>query len=269
MNSALIDWVREHSPAENGAYVVHLTLAFHADVHREVRRSQADLAVEARMNVETLRRQVRSLVADGLVEIIENASKGNPARLRISVDPSNRRVNAPTVDPSKGRANRPSRARRASDAPLPTQLLPTEEEPAGTTANPTDEPSGSPGRQILVAVMERCGARKPATHRAGIVATANALLRAGHEPERIIESMLAVPTISIGWCEAWLNGRKSESGATAEDVDAALAAEPARPRGEAWVCGVGNPNCHDGLVDDPDAPVGTPVHRCECVKGAA
>jgi hypothetical protein len=80
------------------------------------------------------------------------------------------------------------------------------------------------GRAIATAVWERkkeAGQPTPAQPFVAVAKIADALLSAGHQPARIIDAMVAVPTISTRWVEAELARRRPQRrAAVSEDRDA-------------------------------------------------
>lgn len=76
--------------------------------------------------------------------------------------------------------------------------------------------------------------------------------------------------VKTNWFKAWQNWMLTEWDRIPPALRSKLTVEPSSldlpaSSNGAWVCAVGNPHCHNGNVHDPDAPIGTPVPRCECV----
>lgn len=92
------------------------------------------------------------------------------------------------------------------------------EQPLEQTKDP--DPVTVRAKEIVDKVWER-SSPKPATPYIGVVKIAEALLRAGHDPQAIGRAMLAVPTISTRWVEAEINrsGGPPESRRTPIDTN--------------------------------------------------
>lgn len=231
MSAETSGWVWRNSPYDGATFLVHLALGDLAnDAHEyEIWLLTKNLAEKARVSTPTARRALVRLVDDGYLSVVENnAGRNRASRYRFEM-PDGRSSR------STGRSSRATESIITRD-PVDHGDRPKEQEgelneereenDAGSLplavpdSKPTSKKEPDPiverAREISSKVWERKNPR-PATPFVGIVKIAEALLRAGHDPQAIGRAMIAVPTISTRWVEAEIARSSPSSGQPVDD----------------------------------------------------
>lgn len=85
----IMSWVLDHSPYEGKARLVHAVLADHANDDGVCWPSQATIARRAGCSVEHVRMTVKSMIADGFLEIVKESTRtGDPHHYLLMVPKS-------------------------------------------------------------------------------------------------------------------------------------------------------------------------------------
>lgn len=213
-------WVLEHSPYEGGARTLHIVLAFRADARRRVRRAQRELARDCNLDVGYLRKLVRRMIEDGLVELVEQAAGTTPALLELhpnrdAVDRARGRALPEDLDRASERALEPIAGASAPPLPIDTEL---DTPPTPRRRKRAPSPHEPVARELVGRVWENRSPR-PAGKFMTLVNRACALLDAGHAPERVEAAFMQAPTVTVRACEFWLNNGHAKSAGQAAVVD--------------------------------------------------
>ncbi len=228
MSAEAVGWVFRHSPLKGVAFAIHLAVADSVNDQHEHRfwMRQAVLAVKARTTRATVNTALAAMVnADGehpwdpLVELLaEHRGGANEYRflypdVGVVYETRTRGVSTQTTPSGKaGVSSQPTGGVTAADTGVERE--PTHN-PKVNPTNPT--PTGGPPVELSVAEQREVTARevtaevweardpKPAQPFVAVVGVAVRLLAAGWERDKVRDAMVAVPTISTGWCEGWLN----------------------------------------------------------------
>lgn len=214
MTAALVSWVLEHSPYDGGARALHLVLAHHADARRLLSRAQVDLAADVHMDVGHVRRLLRTIADDGLLDVFSPATGQRPAVLQLAVGrDAVERASTRVLERASTRALEADPRGREPFLDLDQVHTPPPPAPRKRARKPKKPgPHDEAARSVVKAVWEGKSPR-PAQQFFALVRVAAALLDAGHERDQVELAFFAVPTITVRSCEFWLNGAGRTNGA--------------------------------------------------------
>lgn len=218
--------VIERLSGNTTAIALYGLLAIHANSDGLAWPHQETLASILGVTDRTVRREVKTLEAAGLLEIRPRFSPTNPKRktgneyvvvVPTGPDVGGRSDPPPDRTPTRDATGRecPPRARE----PLVVNS-PKEETPDSATAEPRalDGLAAPPGekkleQRIAERVFERKRPKPAGKHKFVSTRTiARALLDAGWKAQQIEDAMVAASTISIGACEIELNRKRGTNG---------------------------------------------------------
>jgi hypothetical protein len=163
------------------------------------------IATALDVSVDTIDRAMRELVKVGAVEIRrrKSADRGNDTntyRVRV-VRPAGRNDAATTGRKSAATPGRKSAAQNKNQGEQ--QSLEQDGDDVVTDAAPPRDHADEIARHVWENRSPR-----PATPFVAVRKIARSLIDAGHDPAVVRDAMMNVRTISIAWCESWINDPK-------------------------------------------------------------
>lgn len=191
-------FVFRHSPYKGSRLIVHLAIGDVVnDAHdNEFWMSVTKLATKCRLGRSAVIAALAELVADDFLEVLsEGGGRGRVTRYRFLMPETAR-----SVDGLETARFTPETARSESETARSTKTTPI------TRTKETKENGNADAMFVAKSVFD-AKEPKPAQPFVAVVKIAQRLLDAGHDRDAIVSAMLEVPTISVGWVEAKLNGR--------------------------------------------------------------
>lgn len=201
--------------------LAQLMWLLHDDPGAEVVRPDHAWEADCGLTPKQARTAREHLVQLGLVTATKRRVDGAPTTC-LRIDPAG--LDALAAAAAQGKSFCPpgqmSSALEGKSTALPTGDVTTPPDGGGASAPQAKakRANESAAHQLATELWKRKNP-KPAQKFVAVRQVAERLLDAGHSPEAVLAAMLAVPTISIGWCEGQLNkGRATPAAVKREHV---------------------------------------------------
>ena len=233
MSAEAVGWVFRHSPLQGVALVVHLAVADSVnDQHdHELWMRQHVLARKARTTRGTVNKVLARMVegTDDHPPLLELVAPGTGGANRyrflfpdVEVQYETRTTRSggartAHTPPAEGARSEHTGCVQSAQGGARTARTEPKREPKENPTTPTEQ------RKLLAHTITtevyRDRNPRPANPFPAVLGVASKLLTAGWSEERVRAALMEAPTISVGWCEAWLNRQRPTPGGRPPTAD--------------------------------------------------